>query len=61
MLDLQDDIVAYSCVIMPRHNASLTSWRCGLLSCYCPDTLQALLDDVVAYSPVTAKTQCKPY
>ena len=43
-----------------HHVAPPIMSRCGLLPCYCPDTMHALSGDVVAYSRFTAQTQCKP-
>ena len=57
MQALLDDIVDYSHVTA-RHKASLTRRHCGLLPCYCLDTMPALLDDIVVYSPVTDQAQC---
>ena len=44
-----------------HHVAPPIMSRCGLLPCYCPDTMHALPGDVVAYSPFTAQTQCNPH
>ena len=44
-----------------HHVAPSIMSRCGLLPCCCPDKMDALSGDVVAYSRFTAQTQCKPH
>ena len=48
-------------VLQLRHNVSLIRWCCGLLPCYCPDTMYASSGDLVPYSQFTAQTQCTPH
>ena len=59
-------LCVYVCVCIRQatntyHVAPPIMSRCGLLPCYCPDTMHASSGDVVPYSSFTAQTQYKPH